>query len=138
MIYKICAFTGHRPQNLPWQFNENAAACQKLKQILNQQISQLAANGFTDFLSGMAQGADTWAAEQVLNLRKKNSCPKTPLHTALQNASRKMACFSAGTLSKNFGPGGFNLFHQPRLSPKLYAGAQPLYGGKGQPAVGSV
>lgn len=78
---KICAFTGHRPQNLPWQFNENAADCLKLKQILNQQISLLAANGFTDFLSGMAQGADTWAAEQVLNLRNKN--PALKLHCIL-------------------------------------------------------
>ncbi len=51
---KTCAFTGHRPQNLPWQFNENDKNCLKLKQILNQQISQLAKNGFTDFLSGMA------------------------------------------------------------------------------------
>ena len=69
---KTCAFTGHRPQNLPWQFNEADINCLKLKQILNQQISQLAKNGFTDFLSGMALGSDTWAAEAVLNLRKKS------------------------------------------------------------------
>ena len=43
---KTCAFTGHRPQNLPWQFNEADINCLKLKQILNQQISQLAKNGF--------------------------------------------------------------------------------------------
>lgn len=78
---KTCAFTGHRPQNLPWQFNENDKNCLKLKQILNQQISQLAKNGFTDFLSGMALGSDTWAAEAVLNLRKKN--PALKLHCIL-------------------------------------------------------
>ena len=76
-----CAFTGHRPQNLPWQFNENDKNCLKLKQILNQQISQLAKNGFTDFLSGMALGSDTWAAEAVLNLRKKK--PALKLHCIL-------------------------------------------------------
>ena len=76
-----CAFTGHRPQNLPWQFNENDTNCLKLKQILNQQISQLAKNGFTDFLSGMALGSDTWAAEAVLNLRKKK--PALKLHCIL-------------------------------------------------------
>lgn len=81
MIYKTCAFTGHRPQNLPWQFNENDKNCLKLKQILNQQISQLAKNGFTDFLSGMALGSDTWAAEAVLNLRKKK--PALKLHCIL-------------------------------------------------------
>ncbi len=78
---KTCAFTGHRPQNLPWQFNENDKNCLKLKQILNQQISQLAKNGFTDFLSGMALGSDTWAAEAVLNLRKKK--PALKLHCIL-------------------------------------------------------
>ncbi len=78
---KTCAFTGHRPQKLPWQFNEIDPNCQKLKQILNQQISQLVANGFTDFLSGMAQGTDTWAAEAVLHLRKKN--PALKLHCIL-------------------------------------------------------
>lgn len=76
-----CAFTGHRPQNLPWQFNENATACLKVKQILNQQINQLAANGFTDFLSGMAQGTDTWTAEAVLHLRTK--IPALKLHCIL-------------------------------------------------------
>lgn len=78
---KTCAFTGHRPQNLPWQFNEADKNCLKLKQILNQQISQLAKNGFTDFLSGMALGSDTWAAEAVLNLRKKK--PALKLHCIL-------------------------------------------------------
>lgn len=78
---KTCAFTGHRPQNLLWQFNEADTNCLKLKQILNQQISQLAKNGFTDFLSGMALGSDTWAAEAVLNLRKKK--PALKLHCIL-------------------------------------------------------
>ena len=78
---KTCAFTGHRPQNLPWQFNEADTNCLKLKQILNQQISQLAKNGFTDFLSGMALGSDTWAAEAVLTLRKKK--PALKLHCIL-------------------------------------------------------
>ncbi len=42
---------------------------------------QLAKNGFTDFLSGMALGSDTWAAEAVLNLRKKK--PALKLHCIL-------------------------------------------------------
>lgn len=78
---KTCAFAGHRPQNLFWKFNEAAPECLILKQILNQQINNLAANGFTDFLSGMALGTDTWAAEFVLNLRKK--IPRLKLHCVL-------------------------------------------------------
>lgn len=78
---KKCAFTGHRPQSLPWQFNETDQNCLKLKDLLASQISELAKNGYTDFLSGMALGIDTWAAEIVLNLRKK--IPELKLHCIL-------------------------------------------------------
>lgn len=78
---KVCAFTGHRPQSLPWQFNETDQNYLKLKDLLASQISGLAENGYTDFLSGMALGIDTWAAEIVLNLRKK--IPELKLHCIL-------------------------------------------------------
>lgn len=76
-----CAFTGHRPQSLPWQFNETDQSCLSLKEILTQQIANMAGKGITDFLSGMALGVDTWAAEIVLSLREKN--PELKLHCIL-------------------------------------------------------
>lgn len=76
-----CAFTGHRPQSLSWGFNETDKNCLKLKELLNEQITKLADSGYTDFLSGMALGVDTWAAEIVLNLREKN--PALKLHCIL-------------------------------------------------------
>ncbi len=57
---KICIFTGHR--ELP----EDLTA---LRAALLQQITALAADGFTDFLSGGAVGFDLLAAEAVLLLR---------------------------------------------------------------------
>lgn len=81
MEKNACAFTGHRPQKYPWGYDENTPLCVALKQTLAEQIEVLADAGITDFLSGMAQGADTWAALSVLALRDKN--PALKLHCVL-------------------------------------------------------
>mgnify|MGYP001034652136 FL=1 len=67
-----CAFTGHRPKSFPWKYDETARGCVLLKEALLDQIKLLADRGVTDFLSGMALGADLWCAEIVLGLRKEN------------------------------------------------------------------
>ncbi len=67
-----CAFTGHRPQKLPFGFDEMDPDCMALKQRLSETIAELAEQGYTHFLSGGALGVDTWAAEAVLLLRYRN------------------------------------------------------------------
>lgn len=81
MERKSCAFTGHRPKNLPWGYNETNKDCQALKAILDAQICRMVKAGVTDFLSGMALGVDTWAAQSVLALREQN--PTLKLHCIL-------------------------------------------------------
>lgn len=76
-----CAFTGHRPQKFPWKRDESDPRCIKLKEALKAQIIRLAQDGVTDFLSGMAEGVDTWAAQAVLDLRIEN--PVIRLHCIL-------------------------------------------------------
>lgn len=76
-----CAFTGHRPKKFPWGYNEADPRCVALKQALAKEISKLVKDGYTDFLSGMAEGVDTWAALAVLALRKEN--PGVKLHCIL-------------------------------------------------------
>lgn len=78
---KVCAFTGHRPNKLPWYYDETASGCVALKAVLAEQIGLLAETGVTQFLSGMAEGIDTWAALSVLELREKN--PAIKLHCIL-------------------------------------------------------
>lgn len=68
---RTCAFTGHRPQNLPWQFNETDSNCLKLKEILIAQINKLATNGVTD--SACVQLCFHIAARQIETL-----CPLYP------------------------------------------------------------
>ena len=60
-----CCFTGHRPQ--------------KIKRPLDLVMADLAAEiqiaiseGYTTFITGMAQGTDIWAANMVLQMEKHN------------------------------------------------------------------
>ena len=75
-ITHICAFTGHRPNKLPWRYNEDAPGCVALRKLLAEQIATLADDGYTEFLSGMAIGVDCWCSQIVLDLREKNSALK--------------------------------------------------------------
>lgn len=59
-----CCFTGHRPQKLNMPERTVVKA-------LEAEIKQAIEDGYTTFISGMAQGVDIWAAEIVLHLRKK-------------------------------------------------------------------
>lgn len=67
-----CAFTGHRPQNLPFRFNETDERCLRLKAELRKLIVQMIEQkNVTHFISGMALGIDTYAAEIVLDLKSQ-------------------------------------------------------------------
>lgn len=65
-----CCFTGHRPQSLPWKFNEQDERCLKMKEQLRNEIIKAIKNGYTTFISGMALGFDMICAEIVLELKK--------------------------------------------------------------------
>lgn len=81
MDMKTCAFTGHRPKSFPWKYDEKDPNCVLLKEVLTAQILKLADRGVTDWLTGMAQGTDLWAAEAVLSLKKEK--PAMRLHCIL-------------------------------------------------------
>ena len=81
MIERCCAFTGHRPKKLPWGYNEADTRCVILKRAITEEIAKLVEIRYTVFLSGMAEGADTWAALAVLALKKEN--PALKLHCIL-------------------------------------------------------
>lgn len=78
---KVCAFTGHRPQRLPWRYDEADPRCVALKAALTEQIGLLVEAGVTQFLSGMAEGTDIFCSEIILALREKN--PAIKLHCIL-------------------------------------------------------
>lgn len=65
---KTCCFSGHRPDKLPGGYAGGVAAA-PLRTALVKAIGRAVEDGYDTFLCGMALGADTWAAEEVLRLR---------------------------------------------------------------------
>lgn len=71
MNTKTCAFTGHRPQNLQFGFDEADPRCTRLKRKMQEEIALLIEqNGIEHFISGMAVGVDMYAAEIILHLKQ--------------------------------------------------------------------
>ena len=66
-----CAFTGHRPSRFKFGYDEDNEGCQKLKAAITEWVDVFIANGIKNYLSGFALGVDTWAAEIVLEMKKK-------------------------------------------------------------------
>ena len=65
---KTVAFTGHRPKDMPANYSTGTAEDQ-IRSDTAKQILNLYQQGYSTFLSGMAQGFDLLAAETVLSLR---------------------------------------------------------------------
>lgn len=87
---KACAFTGYRPEKLPFGDDEENPGCKRLKQRLFCETLQMTGKGVTTFLSGMARGVDTWAAETVLQLRTVLPPGKVQLWAVVPHAGQAM------------------------------------------------
>ena len=70
---RTCCFTGHRPEKLPWRFDEDDPDCISLKGRIAQELEGLYHRGCRHFITGMARGADLYFAEEVLALRERQS-----------------------------------------------------------------
>ena len=63
----VLAFTGHRPEKLPWGQTESDARCEALKHRIAEAVRAAAGEGYDTFLCGMARGCDFYFAEAVLS-----------------------------------------------------------------------
>ncbi len=66
------AFTGYRLEKMPFPDDENNAQYVMFQNKLTAVVSRLIERGYTDFISGVATGFDTWAAEVVISAKKNN------------------------------------------------------------------
>lgn len=78
---KVCCFTGHRIQKLPWLTDKFNQITISLRSILKTTILQKIDEGYDYFISGMALGIDMLCADIVLEL--KTSHPEIKLECAL-------------------------------------------------------
>ena len=65
-----CAFTGHRPEKLPWGDNESDTRCTELRRRIADALETAYAEGWRHFICGMAQGCDLYFCEEVQNLKR--------------------------------------------------------------------
>ena len=69
---KTCAFTGHRPQSLPFGFDESDKRCTSLKSVMRGQIVALIENeDITHFITRMTLRIDMYATENKHELKSK-------------------------------------------------------------------
>ena len=61
-----CCFTGHRPDKMELGEKE-------IKPLLEKVIDDAISDGYVTFITGMAMGTDIWAAEIVLERKKRNN-----------------------------------------------------------------
>lgn len=71
IIDKTCCSTGHRPQKLPWGFNENDNRYIIAKKKTKNELLMAISKGYLYFISGMALGFDMMFAEVVLELKQQ-------------------------------------------------------------------
>ena len=85
MEYTVC-FTGHRPKSLPCGYNEEHPTCKMIKYRLRQLIvGIIRKKSVKHFISGLAEGIDTWAAEIVLEIKAGH--PNITLEAAILRKS---------------------------------------------------
>lgn len=81
-VEKTACFTGHRPQSIPYLWDEQSKESLKLKDEIEKAIIHLIENeNVIHFISGMAIGVDMISAELVLEL--KAQYPNITLECAL-------------------------------------------------------
>lgn len=68
---RTCCFTGHRPEKLPWRYDETDPRCIALKGRIGDALETAYAEGKRHFICGMALGADFYFCEAALALRER-------------------------------------------------------------------
>lgn len=70
-IMRSAAFTGYRPEKLPFGYDFGCEQAKRLKSALYSEYDKLFRKGFRYFLTGGAMGSDLMAADVILELKKE-------------------------------------------------------------------
>jgi len=73
---KTLAFSGHRPEKLPWGDEEENPRAIALKEEIIREVRKQIAEGTRQFICGMARGCDHYFAEAVLCLQDEGASVK--------------------------------------------------------------
>ena len=75
------AFTGYRPNKLPFTEDKKDELYLAFREKLRKVIDRLIERGYTEYISGVAMGFDTWVAEDVIASKKAH--PELKLECAI-------------------------------------------------------
>lgn len=67
---KAVAFTGYRLEKMPFAEEQGEELYVRFRRQQYRVITRLIERGYSQFISGMATGFDTWVAEDILELKK--------------------------------------------------------------------
>ena len=109
----VLAFTGHRPEKLPWGSDESDPRCQALKTQILEAVRAAAEEGYDTFLCGMARGCDLYFAEAVLSLGLRLEgylpCPSQTSRWSKQDRARQtgllLGCAAVYMAEPAYSPG---------------------------------
>ncbi len=86
---RTVAFTGYRLKKIPFPEDESNIQYVAFQSKLSAVIKRLIERGYTDFISGVATGFDTWAAEAVISEKKNNKDKKLECAIPFSEQDRK-------------------------------------------------
>jgi uncharacterized phage-like protein YoqJ len=109
----VLAFTGHRPEKLPWGSDESDPRCGALKAQILEAVLAAAEEGYDAFLCGMARGCDLYFAEAVLSLGLRLEaylpCPSQTERWSMADRERQRAillrCVAVYMVEQAYTPG---------------------------------
>lgn len=79
----VCCVTGHRSKGFPFSRGEKDFANMEYEEVLQESIVKLVHQGYLDFITGMAEGADMDFAEAVLYVKNDLEYDFVTLEAAL-------------------------------------------------------
>lgn len=114
----ICCVTGHRPKGFPFPYGSACWENEEYTMLLEMVIRNLIYNGYSDFISGMAEGVDIDFAQAVLYLREEYEfvsleaalpypfvMPKNPTDKHFDKKEILCECDSVTVLSPHYSKG---------------------------------
>ena len=128
-----CAFTGYRPQKMPFGFNESDPRCIDFKRRVKETIQTLYDMGYRHFISGGALGMDMFAAEAVLELRAQHPDMILEMVSPFDDQAARWSS-ELRAARPALCAGGHHHRHRPRLHPERHVPPKPLSGGQRRPA----
>lgn len=69
-IKKTVCFSGHRPHKLPGHGMPHDKRTIRIKEALHKAVLDSIKEGYRVFISGLAEGIDLWASEEVIMMKK--------------------------------------------------------------------